>query len=618
MSILFSLIGIIFLSIFLLIRNVFIFVINALVIYATSQSISSNNIFIPRDKLIYNMLSIIFVASIVNIIVGNMFWTLLITHILFYILSLGFYYLHQFRGNNLSFADIFCIATAKEVAGGYKYDIKPQFLISLGVSIFSLFVFRHSIRIGNDFRLIFRIVFALALYILMRIICLQNKYNYSLNAGETEGYIYNFISSCPIFYIDFNNVVANQKNNVGSNQDNNVGANKDNNAGAVIDRPYNKANPDNNAGVNQEKNVYANQENNIETNQENNVGAKQCEPAPNIPHVICIMNESFSHINERIKTNIPVTPIYDGLKGVLKGNLLVNTFGGGTETTEFEFLTGMHIGSNPYPIYPYNHIKTEKYTLAKFFDDNNYRTMAMHPYTATNYHRNVIYKLFGFKEMYFYDEFKHKDTVRNYVSDDAMYDEVIDKYEETKKDNKKAFIFGITMQNHSGYDAFDGEEIEVTDYAEDKTSINSYLSLLHISDKSIKKLIDYFDKENERVLICFFGDHNASFNPHMNKRYYDISKSYEGKNVYETPFFIYDNKNKKDENIKQISTNFLSLELLKRTGLELSPYHQMLDEIYKRVYYMNFHKEKSREDNLLYYIDDIEKEYIELRNDYLR
>ena len=485
MSILFSLIGIIFLSIFLLIRNVFIFAINALVIYATSQSISSNNIFIPRDKLIYNMLSIIFVASIVNTIVGNMFWTLLITHILFYILSLGFYYLHQFRGNNLSFADIFCIATAKEVAGGYKYDIKPQFLISLGVSIFSLFVFRHSIRIGNDFRLVFRIVFALALYILMRIICLQNKYNYSLNAGETEGYIYNFISSCPIFYIDFNNVVANPKNNVGSNQDNNVGANK-----------------------------------------ENNVGAKQCEPAPDIPHVICIMNESFSHINERIKTNIPVTPIYDGLKGVLKGNLLVNTFGGGTETTEFEFLTGMHIGSNPYPIYPYNHIKTEKYTLAKFFDDNNYRTIAMHPYTATNYHRNIIYKLFGFQEMYFYDEFKHKDTVRNYVSDDAMYDEVIDKYEETKKDNKKAFIFGITMQNHSGYDTFDGEEIEVTDYAEDKISINSYLSLLHISDKSIKKLIDYFDKENERVLICFFGDHNASFNPHMNKRYYDISKSF--------------------------------------------------------------------------------------------
>ena len=131
MSILFSLIGIIFLSIFLLIRNIFIFAINALVIYATSQSISSNNIFIPRDKLIYNMLSIIFVASIVNTIVGNMFWTLLITHILFYILSLGFYYLHQFRGNNLSFADIFCIATAKEVAGGYKYDIKPQFLISL-------------------------------------------------------------------------------------------------------------------------------------------------------------------------------------------------------------------------------------------------------------------------------------------------------------------------------------------------------------------------------------------------------------------------------------------------------------------------------------------------------
>lgn len=564
MNVVFYIIGSIFLSIFLLIRNAIIFSINALVIYATSQSISSDNLLIPRDKLIYNIFSIVFVEATINIIVGNMLFTLIITHILFYVLSIGFYYLHQFRGNNLNFADIFCIATAKEVAGGYKYDIKPQFVISLVATIITLVVFRTSVNVGNDLFILLRLCIAIVSYIIMRIICSQNKYNYSLNAGETEGYIYNFISSCPIFYIHINNVVANQDINIVANQD-------------------------------------------------NNVVAKQCEPVLDVPHVIVIMNESFSHINERIKTNIPVTPVYDGLSGVLKGNLLVNTFGGGTETTEFEFLTGMHIGSNPYPIYPYNQIKTEKYTLAKFFDDNNYRTMAMHPYIATNYHRNVIYKLFGFKEMFFYDEFKHKGTVRNYVSDDAMYDEVIDKYEETKKDNKKAFIFGITMQNHSGYDTFDGEEIEVTDYAEDKTSINSYLSLLHISDKSIKKLIDYFDKENERVLICFFGDHNASFNPNMNKRYYDISKNYEGKNVYETPFFIYDNKNKKDENIKQISANFLGLELLKRTGLELTAYYKMIDEIYNRVYYMNFHKEKLREDNLLYYIDDREKEYIRLR-----
>ena len=580
MRLIFFIIGFIFSQMFFILRNIVFFGIHAIIIYVLSQIITSKKIFISRDRMIYNFISIMFVKFLINVLIKNIYWTLFLTYVLFYVLSLGFYFLHEFRGNSLYFADIFCIATAKEVAGGYKYDIKMEFIISLVCTILSLLIFRTSINMANNLFILFRIGIAMLFYTILRTICSQNKFNYSLNVGETEGYIYNFMSSCPIFYIDFNTVGEDSIRPIMKN------------VGAVIDCP---------------KGANAN----------NTVGVKFTSPS-DAPHVIVIMNESFSHINERIKTNIDVTPVYDNLSGVLKGNLLVNTFGGGTETTEFEFLTAMHVGSNPYPIYPYNQIKSNKYTIAKFFDDNGYRTIAMHPYTATNYHRNVIYKLFGFKDLFFYDDFKHKDTVRNYVSDESMYDEVIDKYEETKKDGKKTFLFGITMQNHSGYDSFDGQEIEVTEDFVDKKSLNSYLSLLHISDKSIQKLIDYFDKENERVLICFFGDHNASFNPSMNKRYYDISKSYEGKNVYETPFFIYDNKNKKDENIKQISTNFLSIELLKRTGLELSSYHKMIDEIYKRVYYMNFHKEKSREDNLLYYVDDIEKEYIKLRNDYLR
>ena len=566
MRLIFFIIGFIFSQMFFILRNIVFFGIHAIIIYVLSQIITSKKIFISRDKMIYNFISIMFVEFLINVLIKNIYWTLFLTYVLFYVLSLGFYFLHEFRGNSLYFADIFCIATAKEVAGGYKYDIKMEFIISLVCTILSLSIFRTSINMANNLFILFRIGIAMLFYTILRTICSQNKFNYSLNAGETEGYIYNFISSCPIFYIDFTTVGANAKNTVGADS----------------------------------------------------IRPSESLPSPDAPHVIVIMNESFSHINERIKTNIDVTPVYDNLSGVLKGNLLVNTFGGGTETTEFEFLTAMHVGSNPYPIYPYNQIKSDKYTIAKFFDDNGYRTIAMHPYTATNYHRNVIYKLFGFKDLFFYDDFKHKDTVRNYVSDESMYDEVIDKFEETKKDGKKTFLFGITMQNHSGYDSFEGQEIEVTDNFADKKSLNSYLSLLHISDKSIQKLIDYFDKENERVLICFFGDHNASFSPSINKKIYDISNYYEGKNVYETPFFIYDNKNKTDEYIKQISTNFLTIELLKRTGLELNDYYKLINGIYEKAYYMNFHKEKMRDDNLLYYINDKEKEYMSYKPKFLK
>lgn len=595
MGLVFILFEFIFFQIYFILRNMIFFTVHAIIIYFLSRFITSNKMLIVRDKMIYNFLSIMFVEFLINVFIKNIFWTLVLTYTLFYILSIGFYFLHEFRGNSLYFADIFCIATAKEVAGGYKYNIKIKFIISFVLSILSLSIFKSSINMSNNLFILFRFGFAILFYLMLRLICSQNKFNYSLNAGESEGYIYNFISSCPIFYIDFSTLDLSK-----------IGLEKL----KPVDVESKTVIKTTNANNSLEKvgDDFFLQMNNTE----------QKKPSVDAPHVIVIMNESFSHINERIKTNIDVTPIYDNLKGILKGNLLVNTFGGGTETTEFEFLTGIHIGSNLYPIYPYNQIKTDKYTMARFFDNNGYRTMAMHPYTATNYHRNVIYKLFGFKELFFYDDFKHKDMVRNYVSDEAMYAEVIDKYEETKRDGKKIFLFGITMQNHSGYDRFEGQEIEVMDCFEDKEFINSYLSLLHISDKSIKKLIDYFDKETERVLICFFGDHNASFSPSINQKIYDMSNYYEGKNVYETPFFIYDNKNKNDEYIKQISTNFLSVELLKRTGLNLTDYYKLIDRIYDKVYYMNFHKEKMREDNLLYYIDDKEKEYMNYKAEFLK
>ena len=41
----------------------------------------------------------------------------------------------------------------------------------------------------------------------------------------------------------------------------------------------------------------------------------------NMPHIIVIMNESFGTVNRRVNTNEPVTPYYDSLSNVLKGDM---------------------------------------------------------------------------------------------------------------------------------------------------------------------------------------------------------------------------------------------------------------------------------------------------------
>lgn len=576
---------------------IFIFLYAFIIFFSSQYLISKRFLINNKKRIIYNILSILILYSFLYIFIDDIFLTSYITAIIFFVLSIAFYYIHEFRGNTLNFADIQCISTAKEVAGGYKYNIKIQFIISAICFFAPLIIFnyidKYTLIETNEaflnYRLLIRIICFFILYMLLFYICKNNYYNYSLNAGEEEGYIYNFFSSIPIFY----------KNNRLYDIDNTITLDGKLSAKSHIEIDKN--------------NVI-----NLDNNNTNDIKNSKTEDTFNKPHIIVIMNESFGHINDRIKTNIPVTPVYDNLKNVVKGNLIVNTFGGGTETTEFEFLTGMHIGSNPYPIYPYNSIKTEKYTLARFFNSYNYKTIAMHPYTATNYHRDRIYKLFGFDELIFYDDFKHKNVVRNYVSDEEMYKEVIDRYEYVKNQNEKCFIFGITMQNHSGYDIFDGQEIEVLDDFKNKISLNSYLSLLHISDKSINTLIDYFEKQQERVIICFFGDHNASFSSDINKKIYDMSSDIDNNNAFSTPFFIYDNKNKKDEYIDKISTNFLSLELIKRTGFNMTEYYNFLNSIYDKVYYMSFHKEKMRKDNAICFINENEKSYMSLKNYFLK
>ncbi len=584
--------------------------ITSLVIPIFSQSIASGKITLLPKKLhtyIYNFLCVLLTYSFFNVIFWQYEFNFLIVITLFYIISLIMYYIHEFRGTNINFSDILSINTAKEVAGGYTYEIRPifvfcfliiliEYIIQIAYNKIDLLYYYNTgfMSINNEYMSLYRYFlheiaqFLLFIFIfnVLRDIISINKYDYSLMAGEKEGYIYNFFSSMQVFH----------KNKVDL------------------------------SGNNYEEN--GDFQSSIEVNYEptfNSLFTENAHKFDNIkditkPHVIVIMNESFGSVHNRIKTNIAVTPYYDSLKNVIKGDLYVNTFGGGTANTEFEFLTGMTIGNYPYPVMPYNNfVKRDKYSLARYFNHFGYQTVAMHPYTATNYNRDKVYKRFGFDELLFFDDFKDKKYVRNYTSDLSMYEEVIRRFEIIKGNNKMAFIFGITMQNHSGYNSFDGQEIkslfDVTDNIKDKESLDAYLSLMKISDSAIKLLIDYFKSEKDPVVLLFFGDHNASFGTDINKLVYDNNFEYECTNTYVTPFFIYNNKSDNNKQIKGVSANFLSLELLNEVGLPYDDVHQLLDSVYKNYSIYNFHKMKRPNDDTMLDIpyDDLmkyEKEYL--------
>ena len=563
-----------------------------IIIYLFSQSIASGKwSFMPRKRgyLFYNFLSVLLVYYFFGIFIIYHHIIILITILLFYVLSLTMYYVHEFRGTNISLSDVLSLNTAKEVAGGYEYKIKPIFVIGLIVVIEEcirrIMIIRqmmalydsgslyarsmpHDIVLSLRINFVPLVLFLIILFLLYRKINMS-KYDYSLSAGENEGYIYNFFSSIPIFHAkknseDILSIDAEVRDLI-------------ENAGA-IDK--------------------------IEVDKKS------------LPHVIVVMNESFGSVHYAVDTDVEVTPYYDSLQGLTKGNLYVNTFGGGTANTEFEFLTSMTIGNYDFPVMPYNNfVKRDKYSLARYFKSLDYKTIAMHPYTATNYHRDLVYKRFGFDELLFFNDFREKKYIRDFVSDESFYEEIIRRYKENVIDGKKLFLFGITMQNHSGYSHFDGEMVK-SKIAGEKESIDSYLSLIKISDDALKTLMDYFEKEDERVVILFFGDHNASFGTVQNKLLYGESTDYEFTNAYKVPFFIYDNKSSDDDYIDSISANFLSIELLKKANLPYDKLHDFLSKIYDEYPTYNYHKRKNRNTKKESYIPyDL---YMQYEKEYLR
>ena len=589
----------------------------SLIMFFVTQSVATGKptlLIHKKEYIFYNFISIFCLYSFFNMLFWNYEFNFLILISLLFVLSLAMFYVHEFRGTNINFSDISSIGTAKEVAAGYEYKIMSVAAIVLTMIlieyILHFFVFKiklldnyHKVINGIDsvnidiYRLfwheVLHIILFFVSFFILRDKISDSKFDYSLSAGENEGYIYNFISSIPIFH-----------------KANTLYGDSEIVAKRFLSDIFKKTDIDLNIAFTKYAHNYVNvikrelREKNVKTE--------------DLPHIIVIMNESFGSIHNSIKTNIPVTPFFDSLSGVTKGNLYVNTFGGGTANTEFEFLTYMTVGNYEYPVMPYNSfVKREKHSLARYFNEIGYNTIAMHPYTATNYNRNKVYKYFGFNELVFIDGFKNKELVRNYISDKCMYDAVIEKYEANKSEGNKMFLFGVTMQNHSGYQKFEGASVlsHLTDY-NNRASIDSYLSLMKISDEALKDLIKYFDSAADRVIILFFGDHNASFGTDLNKLLYGYEAKYEFGNEYKTPFFIYDNKNKLKKKIDNISANFLSLELLNAAGLPFDPLQKVLNDVYSKYSAYNYHMCRERNSGTVepIGIDD----YLKLEREYFK
>ncbi len=442
-------------------------------------------------KFVLNLLLMAGAASLLWILIGSIRISSLILLVFCTIVAIIDHIVVQARSFEIQFSDISAIGTAAKVAGDYSFALSPVTMIGLVLSVcFGVFLVRtryprqkrnRSMMLMSMGSVVLMILSTVIIYtqFMAPVIGYQDKY-WKYRGSERNGFWVNLIYS----------------------------------ASATRVQVPDGYDPDT---LEDRLDAYIADAKNSDTD-------KKPEKKKQ-PNVIVIMNETFSdvqniakYLGNEMPTSVPVTPFLDSLSreanNVIKGHSLVSVYGGNTANSELEFLSGLSIQFIPRNTVAYNLYMTQdnSFTIVDMFKNAGYHTFAVHPEDRTNWQREKIYDYFGFDETCFKDSFTDltdEDYYRGHVSDQTIYDKLIETYENRDSD-EPLFAFAVTMQNHGGFSSSNFDYTVTLDGYERYTGVQEYLSSINNADRAFQSFVEYFKTVEEDTLILFYGDHQPS------------------------------------------------------------------------------------------------------------
>lgn len=340
------------------------------------------------------------------------------------------------------------------------------------------------------------------------------------------------------------------------------------------------------------------------------------------PNVIAIMNEAFSDLETvaPLKTSEDYMPFIHGLtENVRKGNLYVSVRGTGTATSEFEFLTGNSMAFLPYRCIAYNnYLNTPMVSLTTTLRELGYgANLAVHPGQRDAWNRDTAYPNLGFEAFYDYTYLTDCEIVHGHISDQSDYDFLIRQYEEFRSQSDLPFyLFNVTIQNHSPYDAPDTqveEKIRLLNTDVWKKGTSQYINLVKTSDEQFQRLTEYFETVDEPTVILLFGDHQPSLS--AKKKYRHAGDSLENTvNQHTVPYVIWANYDIGTDTRHDMSVNYLSAWLLNTIQSPMTGYQKFLLDMSQKVPLLTQFAYRG-DDGVLHEIDE-ESEYTSVLNEY--
>ena len=245
------------------------------------------------------------------------------------------------------------------------------------------------------------------------------------------------------------------------------------------------------------------------------------------PNVIVIMNESWWNTDWLDASSItfskdPMEP-YKQLEAQCdSGYLTANIYGGGTVSSEAEFLTGLNTKYYVTSSGIYERTLGRKLpTVVDYFNALDYKTTAIHPYYGDFYSRNQVYPRMGFDNAIFDEDMQYRELYTRYISDDSLVSEIIAQYESAE--SERQFIWAVSIGNHSL--TLDYYEDIVKDYDYpisvtlreeldselEKLRLINYINGIYLANQAYARLVEYFSEREEPVILVMYGDHIPNF-----------------------------------------------------------------------------------------------------------
>ncbi len=343
-----------------------------------------------------------------------------------------------------------------------------------------------------------------------------------------------------------------------------------------------------------------------------------------LPTVVAIMNESFTDMQsvgdvEFTPDNLPFLHSLQESGEVIWGTAYSSVYGGNTCNSEYEFLTGnttafLPTGSKPYQQY----VDSDQTALPSILKSYGYRCVAVHPGNRDAWSRDTAYPYLGFDEFIDVSAFDVDRTLTHRLTSDvSTYDQLIYEYE--NRQEEPLFLFGVTIQNHGGYEDENFQTtVRVKEAAGEYPQTEQYLSLTKKSDQALEYLLDYFSQREDPVVVLFFGDHW----PNLEEEYLTDLLGTDSTSLgledmmreYQVPFVIWANYPLEGQEIEAVSLNYLSGLLLRAAGLEGTDYTKFLEQLRQEVPVITAVGTMDKDGNL-YAVGD-STPYDDLLNDY--